>query len=120
MQKKKKLFFTRYKNEWEEHKMWRQKKNKKSKFYRNKKVFKIYYIDVNKILFSKEEPYGSNKSIKYFIEYNDNDGIRPLCIMLLQMIGFVKCFKNNDVIIVEMKVILIKNNVFLRLLIISY
>ena len=59
------------------------KKKQKSKFYRNKKVFKIYYIDVNKILVSKEEPYGSNKSIKYFIEYNDNDGIRPLCIMLL-------------------------------------
>ena len=94
------------------------KKNKKSKFYRNKKAFKIYYIDVNKILVSKEEPYGSNKSIKYFIEYNNNNGI--LCIMLLQMIGFVKCFKNNDIKIVAIKVILIKNNVFLRLLIISY
>ena len=32
-------------------------------------------------------------SIKYFIGYNENNGIRPLCIMLPQMIGYVKCFE---------------------------
>ena len=62
------------------------KKIKKSEFYKNKKALKIYDIDANKILVSKEEPYGSNKSIKYFIEYNDNDDIRPLCIMLPRML----------------------------------
>ena len=34
------------------------KKIKKSNFYKNKKIFKIYDIDVNKILVSKEESYG--------------------------------------------------------------
>ena len=68
------------------------KKINKSKFYKNKKAFKIYDIDINKILVSKEEPYGSNKSIKYFIGYNDNDDIRPLCIILPQMIGYFKYF----------------------------
>ena len=53
------------------------KKIKKSKFYKNKKGFKIYDIDVNKILIPKEEVYGLSKSIKYFIEYNNNDDIRP-------------------------------------------
>ena len=43
-------------------------------------------MDVNKILVYKEEPYGAIKSIKYFIGYNDNDDIRPLCIMLPQII----------------------------------
>ena len=62
------------------------KKIKKSEFYKNKKALKIYDIDANKILVSKEEPYGSNKSIKYFIEYNDSDDIRPLCIILPQML----------------------------------
>ena len=62
------------------------KKIKKSEFYKNKKALKIYDIDANKTLVSKEEPYGSNKSIKYFIEYNDNDDIRPLCIMLPRML----------------------------------
>ena len=36
------------------------KKIKRSKFYKNKKTFKIDDIDVNKILVSKEEPYGAN------------------------------------------------------------
>ena len=34
-------------------------------------------------------------SLKYFIEYNDNDVIRPLCIELPQMIGYVKNFESN-------------------------
>ena len=39
---------------------------------------------------SKNKPYGTNKSIKYFIGYNDDDAIRALCIKLPQMIGYVK------------------------------
>ena len=71
------------------------KKVKKSKFYKNKKAFKIYDIDINKILVSKEEPYSSNKLVKCFIGYNDNDDIRPLCIIFFQIIGFVKKFDNK-------------------------
>ena len=36
------------------------KKINKSNFYRNKKLFQIYDIDINKILVSKREPYGKN------------------------------------------------------------
>ena len=53
------------------------KKIKKSKFYRNKKVSSIDDIDINKILVSKKEPYGTKNSFKYFIGYNNNDVIRP-------------------------------------------
>ena len=62
----------------------------KSDFYKNKKVAKIDDIDVNKILVSKEEPYGTKNSFKYFIGYNDNDVIRPLCVKFPQMTGYVK------------------------------
>ena len=55
---------------------------KKSNFYKNKKVTSIDDSDANKILISKEEPYGTKNSFKYFIGYNDDDGIRPLCIKL--------------------------------------
>ena len=60
---------------------------KKSKKWllQKKKVTKIDDIDVNKILVSKEEPYGTKHLFKYFIGYNDNDVIRPLCIELPQM-----------------------------------
>ena len=53
------------------------KEIKKSNFYKNKKVIKIDNIDANKILVSKEEPYGTKNYFKYFIGYNDNDIIRP-------------------------------------------
>ena len=63
--------------------------------YKNKKLFKIDDIDANKILVSKKEPYDTKKSIKYFIGYDDNDVIRPPCLKLPEMIGYVKCFDSN-------------------------
>ena len=39
------------------------KKIKKSDFYKNKKIIKIDDIDVNKILVSKKESYGTKKFI---------------------------------------------------------
>ena len=71
------------------------KKIKESTFYKNKKLFNTHYLDVNKILVSKKESYGTKNSFKYFIGYNDDDVIRPLCIKLPQMIGYVKNFDSN-------------------------
>ena len=70
------------------------KKINKSNFYKNKKLFKIQDLDVNKILLSQKESYGTKNSLKYFIGYND-DVIRPLCIKLPQIIGYVKHFDSN-------------------------
>ena len=70
------------------------KKFNKSNFYNNKNPFIIDYIDVNKILVSKNKIYTKKSSLKYFIRYNDNDVIRPLCIKLPQIIGCIKCFDN--------------------------
>ena len=39
------------------------KKINKSNFHKNKKLFNIYDIDLNKILISKKEPYGKKKLI---------------------------------------------------------
>ena len=64
------------------------KKIKKSDFYKNKKINKIDDNDVNNILIFKTEPYGTKNSFKYFIGYNDNDIIRPLCIRLPKMTGY--------------------------------
>ena len=71
------------------------KKIKKSDFYKNKKVFQIDTIDVNNILISKKESYGNKNSLKYFIGYNDNDIIRPLCIKLPQMTGYFRKLNEN-------------------------
>ena len=58
-------------------------------------MFNIDDIDVNKILVSKKEQYGKYNSFKYFIGYNDNDVIRPLCLRLPQMTGYAKKFNQN-------------------------
>ena len=71
------------------------KKIKRSSFYKNKKINDIEDIDVNNILVSKKEPYGTKNSLKYFIGYTDNDIIRPLCIRLPQMTGYARKFNEN-------------------------
>ena len=69
------------------------KKIKKCEFYKNKKVTKIDKIDVDKILVSKEEPYGTKNLFKYFIGYNDNDNLH---VKLSQMTGYAKKFESDS------------------------
>ena len=69
------------------------KKIKKSDFYnKNKKMFNIDDVDVNKILVFKKEQCGKYNSSKYFIGYNDNNVITPLYLFLSQTAGYInKC-----------------------------
>ena len=70
------------------------KKINKRNFCKSKKLFKIEDTDINKILVSKKESYGTKNLLKYFIGYDD-DTIRSLCIRLPQMIGYVGCSDSN-------------------------
>ena len=75
------------------------KKTNKSNFYKNKKLFKIDDIDVDKILISKKVSYSISKgSFKYFIGYNEDNVIRPIYTKFLQMIGYVKYFDTNNTV----------------------
>ena len=73
-------------------------------FTKTKKTARIDDVDVNKILLSKEEPYGTKYLFKYFIGYSYNDVIRPLWIKLSEIPGYVRTcesyttmsFKIND------------------------
>ena len=60
-----------------------------------KRAFQTNDIDVNKALLSKKEPFGTKNALKYFIGYNDIGVIRPLCVKLPQMTGYVKKFAEN-------------------------
>ena len=73
------------------------KKIKKSDFYKNKKIFNINDIDVNKILVSKKEKYGKYNSFKHFIGYNDNNIMKSLYLELPQMIGYINKFDKNTI-----------------------
>ena len=71
---------------------------KKSDFYnKNKKIFNIDDIDVNKILVSKKEQYVEYNSFKYVIGYNDNCVIRPLYLELSQMTGYINKFEKSKI-----------------------
>ena len=71
------------------------KKVRKKNFYRNKKVYRIEDIDIDNVLVCKKEQYRTKNSFRYFIGYSDNAIIRPLCIRLPQMTGYVKKFNEN-------------------------
>ena len=74
------------------------KKVKKSDFYnKNKNIFNIDDINVNKILISKKETYGEYNSFKYSIGYNDNDVIRPLYLFFSQTTGYINKFDKNKI-----------------------
>ena len=68
------------------------KKSTKGIFTKTKKKLRIKDVDINNILVSKKESYGTKNYLKDYIGHNDDDVIRPLCIKLPQMIGYLKCF----------------------------
>ena len=70
-------------------------------FIKIKKLLKIEGIDINKIFVSRKESYGTKNAIKYFIGYIDNNEIKPICIMLPQMIGYDKYFDDDKVMSVK-------------------
>ena len=71
------------------------KKIKKVTFTKkNKKIFNIDDIGVNKILVSKKERYGKYKSRKYFIRYDDNV-ITRLCLKFSKLTGYINEFNEN-------------------------
>ena len=71
---------------------------KKDNFYnKNKKIFNIDDINVNKIPVSKKETYSKYNSSKYFIGYNDNSVIRPLYLFILQTTGYINKFDKNKI-----------------------
>ena len=88
------------------------KKIEKSDFYnKNKKIFNIDDIDVNKILVSKKETYSKYNSFRYFIGYNDNDVVRPLYLFISQTTGYINTFDKNKITFLMIKDIqLLKNN----------
>ena len=59
----------------------------------NKKEFHIEnQVEISKIFFSDE--FNLDDGVKSFIQYKNGENFNPLCIILLQMSGFIKYFEN--------------------------
>ena len=66
----------------------------KRKFHASKQSIALNLVNVNQLLTSNKFEH-SDKGFKYFISYKDDNIIRPLCIILPQMSGYIKYFDNG-------------------------
>ena len=66
----------------------------KKTFHKLKEPIDLLSIDVDPIVVSEKFKH-NNEGFKYFIGYG-NELVRPLCIILLQMSGYIKYFENGS------------------------
>ena len=66
----------------------------KKTFYSSKEAILLVSVDLSKIVASSR--WKLNDTIyKYFCDYLNNDVIKPLCVILLQMNGYIKYFDDG-------------------------
>ena len=63
------------------------------KFHKFKQAIDIDLVDTGKIVVSDKFKH-SEEGLKYFIGYQEDEIVKPLCIVLPQMNGYIKYFEN--------------------------
>ena len=71
------------------------KKVNKKEFYSSKQAIFLDDVDVSKIIVSNRWEINDTTS-KFFIGYLNKSVIRPLCVILPQMSGFIKYFEYGN------------------------
>ena len=66
----------------------------KKEFHKSKQVIDLDSAAIDKIVVSDKFRH-SEEGYKYFIGYQENEIIKPLCIILPQMNGYIKYFENG-------------------------
>ena len=66
----------------------------KKEFHKSKQAINLDLINVNQIVVSDKFKH-SDGDFKYFIGYKEGDIVKPLCIILPQMSGYIKYFENG-------------------------
>ena len=67
----------------------------KKKFHMSKKAIDLMSVNLNKIVVSDKFNYNED-CFKYFIGYQKGEIVRPLCIILPQMNGYIKYFEYGN------------------------
>ena len=73
---------------------FRNKEVDKKEFYSSKQAIPLDSIDLSKIVVSNKWKI-NDTTYKYLCGYLNNDIIQPLCIILLQMNGYIKYFNDG-------------------------
>ena len=68
---------------------------KKKKFHRSKEPIDLLSVDLDQIAVSHKFKH-NEEGFKYFIGYLKGEIVKPLCIILPQMSGYIKYFKNGS------------------------
>ena len=63
-------------------------------FYASRQAISLSSVNTKNIVVSCKVKH-NNDSYKYFTGYSHNDVIRPLCVILPQMSGYIKYFENG-------------------------
>ena len=66
----------------------------KKKFHRSKEPIDLLSVDLDQIVVSDKFKH-NNEGFKYFIGYQEGEIVKPLCIILPQMSGYIKYFENG-------------------------
>ena len=66
----------------------------KKEFHKSKQATDLDSVETNKIVVSDKFKH-SEEGFKYFIGYQGNKIVKPLCIILPQMNGYIKYFENG-------------------------
>ena len=66
----------------------------KKEFHKSKEPIDIMSVNVDQIVISDKFKH-NNEGFKYFIGYQEGEIVKPLCIILLQMSGYIKYFENG-------------------------
>ena len=67
----------------------------KKEFHSSKEPIDLFSVNVDQIVVSDKFKH-NNKVFKHFIGYQEGEIVKPLCIILPQMSGYIKYFENGD------------------------
>ena len=66
----------------------------KKQFHKSKQPINLVLLNVDQIVISDKIKHNYD-GFKYFIGYKEDDIVKPLCIILTQMSGYIKYFENG-------------------------
>ena len=66
----------------------------KKTFHKHKEPIDLLSVDLDQIVVSDKFKH-NNEGFKYFIGYLEDELVKPLCIILPQMRGYIKYFENG-------------------------
>ena len=66
----------------------------KKEFYSSKHTLFLNDVDSDKIVVSSKRKI-NDTTCKYYVGYNSGDLIRPLCVIMPQMTGYIKYFDDG-------------------------